>query len=324
MTSDMSNDVRDMPKNVAEIQIEEVRRVPLRVPRCSPILLSFVRNEALQINDFFRHYRDLGIRHFVMTDNGSDDGTFEFLNSQPDVDLYRYAGDYSAKIRNIVIQKCIERYGMGRWYVFVDGDEQIVFERAGEKSLEDLVHEMEARDISRVRGLLVDMYSSHLIGACGYQPGDTLKECHPFFDKDYREYNGNRLVWVKGGPRVRVFGSSDPLFDPILTKYPLFRAEDGDVIESPHYMWPYEKNFASARFLGILHFKFLPDFPSKLHRAVTEMRYWNKSFDYKIYADRLAREPDLSFMSPSTGRYTSPADLVAAGVIDAVGWTLSE
>jgi hypothetical protein len=51
-----------------------------------PILLfSTVRNERVRLPYFLTYYRRLGIDHFLIVDNGSDDGTREYLADQPDV-----------------------------------------------------------------------------------------------------------------------------------------------------------------------------------------------------------------------------------------------
>ena len=42
------------------------------------------------------HYRRLGVDHFLVIDNGSDDGSFEQLADQPDVSLWRTEARYRA------------------------------------------------------------------------------------------------------------------------------------------------------------------------------------------------------------------------------------
>ena len=43
-----------------------------------------VRNESLRLPSTLAHYRQLGVDRFLVIDNGSDDGTLEFLRGQPD------------------------------------------------------------------------------------------------------------------------------------------------------------------------------------------------------------------------------------------------
>ena len=56
------------------------------------------------------------------------------------------------------INRAIATYGRGRWYVSADADEHLVFDGAGPRTLRDLVAFAERRGLSRVRGMLVDMY----------------------------------------------------------------------------------------------------------------------------------------------------------------------
>ena len=46
-----------------------------------------VRNEIVRLPYFLDYYRRLGAGHFLVVDNGSDDGTHEYLADQPDVSV---------------------------------------------------------------------------------------------------------------------------------------------------------------------------------------------------------------------------------------------
>ena len=57
--------------------------------RPEPILLFVtVRNERVRLPYFLEYYRKLGVDHFVVIDNGSDDGSREYLAAQPDLSLW--------------------------------------------------------------------------------------------------------------------------------------------------------------------------------------------------------------------------------------------
>ena len=111
-----------------------------------------------------------------------------------------------------------------------------------------------------------------------------------------------------------------PDFKPQLTKYPMLRLDPGEVFVNPHFMWHYDKNFASDRFLGILHFKFLPDFPKKMDRAIKEANYWRNSFEYQRYNSVLSGGGDLTFMGGDTEVYKGPASLVRCNLISPISW----
>ena len=53
-----------------------------------------VRNESVRLPFFLTHYRRLGVAHFLFVDNGSDDGSRDYLAAQPDVSLWTTAASY--------------------------------------------------------------------------------------------------------------------------------------------------------------------------------------------------------------------------------------
>ena len=60
------------------------------------VLLATERNERVRLPFFLRYYRDLGVDHFLIVDNGSDDGSREYLAAQPDVSLWHTQAGYKA------------------------------------------------------------------------------------------------------------------------------------------------------------------------------------------------------------------------------------
>jgi Glycosyl transferase family 2 len=47
-----------------------------------------VRNELLRLPQTLDHYRTIGVSRFFVTDNGSTEGTKEFLLTQPDCHVF--------------------------------------------------------------------------------------------------------------------------------------------------------------------------------------------------------------------------------------------
>jgi hypothetical protein len=72
---------------------------PARSPDLAPeaiVLVACVRDEMIRIAQFLDHYRRIGVDHFVIVDNASEDGTAEFLEQQSDVSLYRTTQSFAA------------------------------------------------------------------------------------------------------------------------------------------------------------------------------------------------------------------------------------
>ena len=47
-----------------------------------------LRNEKVRLPFFLKYYRALGIKHFFIVDNGSTDGSTQYLAAQSDVSLW--------------------------------------------------------------------------------------------------------------------------------------------------------------------------------------------------------------------------------------------
>lgn len=290
----------------------------------NPIVVAVVKNELDRLADFLRHYRSGGIERFVFVDNESTDGTLEFLSVQSDVDVYERKGEFNWMLKQGWINKVIETYGYDRWYIYADADEHVVFDGFGSRTFRDVTTLMERRDVRRVRGLLVDMYAAGPILESKYTRHERLAEAYPYFDRfdhvHYREAEYEQIISVKGGARMRVFGSADREFRAELTKYPLFRILPGEYMVNPHHIWPYDPNFDSDRYLGILHYKYLPDFSERMVKAIAVGNYWDDSFEYRCYQQILKEQPRLSLMGKPSTAFSDVTDLLSADLIAPLDW----
>lgn len=286
-----------------------------------PVLISVMRNEYGRLHDFLRHYRRLGIRRFAVIDNESTDRSLEFLANQPDVDIF-YASDDFGELRKMAwINRVISHYGSERWYLNVDADELMVFHRSETRSIDQMVSAMERRGLDRVLGFMIDMYAPGPLLDYKNEPHGCLMDAFPLFDAaGYTETPTDKAVFIKGGPRKRAFSHAHGDFDPLLTKYPLFKLREGELCHTPHFLWPHERNFASPRLIGLLHYKFTEDFMDKVKDAVQRKVFYSNSFEQLCYQKVLAQTPDLDLVYQGTRRYGSAQDLVDHGLIVPIDW----
>lgn len=330
MSNDFSNDgppdyikvVKDAYFSAQPKRLSSLRRP---VNRPFPVVISVVRNERDRLPDFFRHYREAGIERFSILDNGSSDGTLEFLIDQPDADVFQLDAPFHWPQKQGWIHLLITLAGRSEkvWYLYADADEHVVFDGMPGKSLHDLCAEMDRIGVSRVRGMLVDMYAPGPLLRSRFD-GGRLDAAYPLFDGDgYVEARYPQIISRKGGPRRRVFGHVEKDFNPEMTKYPLFRLVDNAIFANPHHIYPYEANFLSPCYLGILHFKFLPNVVEKIEDAIARKAYWNESIEYRCYKAVLDIDPDLDLIYDKTRKYSSPKDLLEAGHILPIDWGLS-
>lgn len=318
---DIPDYVNDVYEETARLKLKGLWRNRRRFKHNSPILVSVIKNEINHLPHFLGHYRDLGIRQFVILDNGSQDGSVEFLSAQPDVHMYYVDRPYTWARKQGWVHKIITAYGRQNWYVCVDADEHLVFDRSEHRSLGELASLMDRLAIRRVRGMLIDMYAGGPMLHYSVQSDRPLHESFSLFDTDsYEERQVARMVSRKGGPRRRCLSTVDTDLDPELTKYPLFRLRRGEVMANPHHLYPYPENFQSPCYLGILHYKFLPGLMRRIDTAIAEGNYWDESAEYKAYRACLKAAPNMSLEYEGTARYRSPENLIQSGLIEPVNW----
>ncbi|KZY31971.1 hypothetical protein A3731_22865 [Roseovarius sp. HI0049] len=66
------------------------------------LLVGCLRNEMLRLPAFLEHYRGLGVDRFLLVDNGSGDGSREFLLAQEDVTVFHTSQSYAESECGIV------------------------------------------------------------------------------------------------------------------------------------------------------------------------------------------------------------------------------
>ncbi|MEM9269838.1 MAG: glycosyltransferase family 2 protein, partial [Pseudomonadota bacterium] len=100
---------------------------PLEFPQ-GPLVALCLRNEHPRLAHFFSHYRNLGIAHFLVVDNGSTDGSAEWLADQPDCTVWCCSGSYKrARFGMDWINGLLNQHAQGRWVLTVDADELFVY-----------------------------------------------------------------------------------------------------------------------------------------------------------------------------------------------------
>jgi Glycosyl transferase family 2 len=310
---------------VREAALVDLRRPaqPARLPADPglPVLICVMRNEGDRVPEFFTHYRRLGVERFIVVDNGSTDGTQEFCLRQPDCETHIVTRKFQWPQKQGWISRLIAQNGYDRWYLYVDTDEHLVFDGAPDRTVGDLARYADSMGITRVRGMMVDMYADGPLVDYTRAPGQRLADAFPLFDSDsYQEFRYQQLISRKGGPRKRVLAGTDASFNPEMSKYPLFRPAAGEIMANPHHVFPYPGNFDTPCLAGLLHYKFLPGFAARIKAAVTSGSYWDDSAEYRRYLAALKENPTLALTYPGTRTCRSPADLVAAGLIAAPDW----
>ncbi len=283
------------------------------------ILISVVKNDIKKIKSFYTHYKNLGVKRFAILDNNSDDGTFEWLSSKEDIDLFQTDIHYTTFRRQAWINKIISYYGFENWYLIVDSDEHFVYEDMETKSLNDLVMHAKVNKIFRIRAIMIDMYSNRALNE-STNDEDFLNE-YIYFDSDnyvVRDHYG--FSNVGGGMRVRMFKGDNPNFSPYLTKYPLIFFKPGDIQYNSHYSFPFYKNFNSPCWAGLLHYKFLSTDLKKYQDIVRTGSFSKGSHEYKQYMKTYRESPHKKFIHQDSKVYKNSNSLKVIDIMDEIEW----
>lgn len=280
--------------------IEVVKKVPFF--ENEPILICVQKNDSLRIKNFIQYHRALGIRNFAIIDNGSNDGSFEWLKLQQDVFLFKTSAEYSSQNRDGWINRLLAYFGDKKWYIVLDSDELLTYEDCEHRNINELLLFLSKMKISRARAMMLDMYAK-----TGYfENGDVnsyLEECVYFDINTYTTGPWDYHCILNGGPRKRLFD-----LDVMLTKYPLFYLNQGEVQYQSHALFPLSKNFVSPCYLVIRHYKFLPGDMEKYNRIAKEGNYYNGSIEYKKYI-QVMNSSELPFFYDASVKYESSASL---------------
>lgn len=171
--------------------------VNLSVPDDGIVAVVLAYNEALRFPYFLEHYRALGVRHFIVVENASDDETGALLAGMDDVSVIRTEKpyrDHKSEWRQLLC----ERYLKERWVIFPDVDELFVYPGWPKHSIDDLIAYLDANSYRALFCPMVDMYPEGPLKDVSYRPGQSFLEVCPFFDAE-----GYRLAPLKGSHRKR-------------------------------------------------------------------------------------------------------------------------
>jgi hypothetical protein len=276
-------------------------------------LVFITHNDILLLPYFLAHYRALGITRFICVDDVSSDGSREYLLNQHDVDVWSSSLRYGEARRGRNWREALFRkYGLGRWYLNVDSDEFLVYDRCFEKPLPDLVRALEKQGMKRFAAPMLDMYGGP--GNSHQGPDDMPWHYSPYFDASgYTLDIDKRGISIKGGPRHRHFGEDNELM-----KYPLiYWDKTCHFGSSPHRPLPFGRNFVGI--LGaLLHFKFFTNYREKIAEAAEGKQHYNGSEHYQAMMREIESAGGLDFNGEMSARYEGPQQLVDLGFIGAI------
>ena len=288
-----------------------------------------VRNEIVRLPYFLEHHRQLGVQHFLVVDNDSDDGTREYLADQPDVSLWTTPDSYKRSRFGLDwltwVMIC---HAHGHWCLTLDADEILIYPHWETRPLAALTEWLDRCGAEMFPAMMLDLYPKGPLGAQGYQAGQNPVEVLPWFD------GGNYMIqrqmpmenlWIQGGVRARCFFASNPRRAPTLNKVPLVKWNRRYVYaNSTHGILPRRLNrfydregdeYASGI---LLHTKFLDTVIEKSQEELCRGEHFANSTLYDAYYEALVERPDL--WCERSSHYLGWRQLEAMGLMSRGSW----
>ncbi len=300
-----------------------------KIARSAVLLFSSVRNERIRLPYFLEYYRNLGIGHFLMVDNGSTDGTQEYLSAQPDVSLWLTNASYEASRYGMDwVNWLLARYGHRHWTLAVDVDEFFVYPFCDTRPIQALTDWLDAYAIRSFPAMMLDMYPKGPIAAKPYCEGQDPFEIADGFDSGNYMISKNPQygnLWIQGGPRARTFFADDPENAPSLNKIPLVKWDRSYAyVNSTHMLLPRGLNLVYDSVGGekasgcLLHAKFLSTFSEKVAEEKLRGQHFASSREYLAYAVTDPGQTDL--WCKWTEKYINWRQLEILGLMSKGNW----
>ena len=261
-------------------------RLDLRSATVSPqgavLVACVVKDERARLPWFLHYYRSLGCQEFLFIDNGSSDGTIDYLLEQPDVTLYHAPSDlYNAsRSGRDWINILALRHAMRRWLLLADADELLAWPGCEREGLDGLVARAVRMGLNRVFTPMIDVYSNQPCESMRpYEPGRPFADWSEWMDPiRYLKlfWDANRLI-VYSGPRMRFKPAGKR--PPIMSKQKLYFVEPGGYENYGSHFDSFGR--PSPLVAPFLHYKFFHDFKARVHKAIEEGQHWNNAEEYR-------------------------------------------
>lgn len=284
-------------------------------------VVALMKDAGYFIRPFLEHHQAMGVRHFVIVDNGSCDDTVAIAQSFPNVTVIR--NTLPAKRYEVLLRVQAARQVLrGGWVLFLDADE--MFEAPLSAPLPRLLAYLEAGGFTAMVTQMLDLFTPLSYGtAKGWTYGEVLAGADrfslgqvtsvPYHDREqigfswFLDQNIGDVALKIGGLRREVFGEMC-----FLSKHSLVR----NLPEVPLMVHPHcAAGVQVADVTGLLrHYKLAGDYLAR-DRASVAAGTWDHAEDAKRLA--AAEGGDTFAIAPATSlHYQGPEDLAKRGFLE--------
>lgn len=261
-------------------------------------VVAVMRNEMFLAPHFLRHYRSLGVERFLIADNGSDDGTLEYLAEQPDVTLFSVDTDYRHAAYGVAWQQAmLAEFRLGKWSLVADADELLVWQRNQSQSLTALLASPAFDGAEAARLFMIDMYPGGPLERADFASGDPFAEAGfadrvPLLeDSPARGPFSDQPTWTSALRHRLIPGVRAELFVAqkiaLLRYHPFMRLSAG-----LHYVGGVR---LARRELILGHFKYNAEFRRKAEVEAARGQHWDNAEEYRKYLALLSEGRSVIF-----------------------------
>jgi hypothetical protein len=297
------------------------RAVDLASDECCAVVLQ--KNGAYFLPELLAHHRAIGVRHFLVIDNGSTDRSLALLGDQPDVTVVENllpVGEYEVLMRSLLPREHVR----GGWFLVVDSDEMFDPPPGCSGQIAPLLRYLESEGHTALLAHALDMFSDapaaetagwsyrealQRLTLCSLGGLERIAYHDPafalhFYLKD-NPTEGPQHFW-RGGMRREVFGET-----PLLTRHNLIRNAPG--VAPPGHVHALSGVRVSDITASFRHYKFTGDYIARDRQQVAA-KVWQHGED----ARRLAlydRSAGFAISLPTQKTYAGVEALLSEGFI---------
>ena len=288
------------------------------------VLIALVRDGSYYLDAFFRHYRAMGVRHFVFIDNGSSDDTITRIKREKGTVIDQCKLPL-ARYEDMIRQYPARTYGQNRWCLYVDMDEIFDFEGRSTIGIKGLIHSLQSRGDTAMVAQMLEMvpkgplrdarekpYKQALLEFLYFDISAVRKFAYHDPEVPFSALLQDNTIPVDdikllfGGVRGKVFGENC-----CLTKHPLiFNGPDVTPAPHPHL----SMGVQVADVTGVIkHYKFAGDSGARDAASIAsgDLAHGEDA----ARAQRMAQDPDLSLFSLDARRWNRIELLYRAGFL---------